>query len=561
MIAGLDIGNSTTELVIWDESQAGGALVTTARRRTRGEKGSAQSLLGAAELLFNTEHRRGVRVDAVALCDLAPVRMLRLDPVTVDSSAAGVLRLDPPAPSTPGGSGVGVGVHVPIADLAAADPGKAVIVSVPDDVGYEQAAAEINAAVERGWSLAGGLVAADEGVLIANRLRCRVPLVDEVDLACLAPGRPVVVEVADPGGTVRTLSDPLALASALGLGPDALGPLTGFARAFASARSGAVALVRDTVGEVPDAPAWELIYSGSDASRCRIRLPDQLEHGLTIRPGDALALEGNGGVYPASDVWTLHLPAVAAEVRLRPGIVKMDATLFAALTAEPNEDFAAQLSELVERPVHRAGSEAAAARRGALTTPNAPQDALVCDLGGGTIDVVGEGWHRIAAGAGEMLTSAVSHALSISRIAAEYVKRGPSMRLETEMLALHESGERVFRTTPAPTGSVAWLCVEGPGRLLPFSSTLSPGEWQALRRALKEHVLGANIRRCLGASDETGAPLLLCGGGAADEELVAAVTDGLHALGIPVSRANVAGCQGPRYAVALGAAMSISPTS
>jgi hypothetical protein len=132
------------------------------------------------------------------------------------------------------------------------------------------------------------------------------------------------------------------------------------------------------------------------------------------------------------------------------------------------------------------------------------------------------------------------------------------MRMETELLALHESGERAFRERPAPAAVVSWLCAEGPGRLLPFSRDLSPGEWRALRLALKEHVIGANIRRCLEASGGAAGPLLLCGGGAADDELVAAVSDALLDAGISVSRANVAGCCGSRYAVALGAALSVA---
>ena len=65
-------------------------------------------------------------------------------------------------------------------------------------------------------------------------------------------------------------------------------------------------------------------------------------------------------------------------------------------------------------PVHSPVTEPAAARLGALTTPGARDDAVVVDLGAGTIDVIGPGGPSVvAAGAGDLLTAAVAETLGI----------------------------------------------------------------------------------------------------------------------------------------------------
>jgi hypothetical protein len=566
MIAGVDIGNSTTELAIWDERHDSSFdRVTVARQRTRGQKGSERSLIAAADLLARVERRHGLYVDAIAVCELAPAQTLTLDPLGETHEQAGAVRLDRVESSTPGGGGSGAGVHVHLHDLDGQPRPGPVVVSVPADAAFAVAAAAIDTALSRGWEIVGALVERDEGVLVANRLSHRIPVVDEVDLARAPQGGRVAVEVVEPGNRVAVLGDPLKLSASLGLDGAALRRLTPLARSLAEARSGAVALA-DVSPDVEDmaAPRWHLEYldAGGEARTLDRFDAQTLE---AIPPGAARRLvcddaSGDPVGLDVSDVFALDLAAVAAEVRPRPGAVRLDATMLATLGMAERGSVAGRLAELTGRPASTAGAESLAARRGALTTPGAPASANVCDLGGGTVDLIGRSGHTVVAGAGELLTSAVSYVLGISRIAAEYVKRGQAVRMESELLATHESGERVFQELAAPMSTVSWLCARGPGRLLPFSTALAPGDWRALRLALKQHVIGANIRRCLGFVEDAGTPLLLCGGAALDDELVAAVTDALHASGVSVSRADVAGRLGPRYAVALGAALSL-PTS
>src|SRR5215472_18196273 len=58
----------------------------------------------------------------------------------------------------------------------------------------------------------------DEGVLVANRIDGRMPVVDQVDLAAVASCSLVAVEVRAPGQQLTLLPDPVALAAAFGLG-------------------------------------------------------------------------------------------------------------------------------------------------------------------------------------------------------------------------------------------------------------------------------------------------------------------------------------------------------
>src|SRR4029077_12837308 len=133
---------------------------------------------------------------------------------------------------------------------------------------------------------------------------------------------------------------------------------------------------------------------------------------------------------------------------------------------------------------HGPVSEPAAARLGALTTPGGRDDAIVADLGAGTIDVIGAGGSVVAAGAGELLTAAVAEMLGIPRAAADWVKRGPCVRVDGGQRFEGEDGRRGFLDLPAPASAAGMLAVEGPGGWLPFDRHHGPGEWRAIRLRL-----------------------------------------------------------------------------
>ena len=80
-----------------------------------------------------------------------------------------------------------------------------------------------------------------------------------------------------------------------------------------------------------------------------------------------------------------------------------------------------------------------------------------------------------------------------------------------------------------------------------------------MRLAIKQHVIGVNVGRCLKWLKGRPSTLLLCGGAALDAESVRIVSESLREMGIAVGRANIDGRYGPRYGVALGACLTIMP--
>jgi Actin-like ATPase involved in cell division len=140
----------------------------------------------------------------------------------------------------------------------------------------------------------------------------------------------------------------------------------------------------------------------------------------------------------------------------------------ASLSRAGDEDAASVLGDLLQVPVHGPVSEPAAARLGALTTPGGRDDAIVADLGAGTIDVIGPGGSVVAAGAGELLTAAVAEMLGIPRASADWVKRGPCVRVDGGQRFEGEDGRRGFLGRPGARLGGGMLAVEGPGGWLPF---------------------------------------------------------------------------------------------
>jgi hypothetical protein len=215
-------------------------------------------------------------------------------------------------------------------------------------------------------------------------------------------------------------------------------------------------------------------------------------------------------------------------------------------------------------------SEPAAARLGAATTPGMAPGALVADIGSGTIDVIAPGAEAVVAGAGDLLTAAVAQTLGVPRAAADWIKRGPCVRVEGTARYEAEDGTRGFLPAPAPASAAGLLAVPGPGGLLPFGPRdgghLGPSEWRAIRLRLKQAVLAASLRRALDAVAPAehpcgpGRQLVLAGGPAGDDELAGVLARSLPET-FTIGRANVGGALGGgplghRYAVALGLALA-----
>lgn len=555
VVAGVDVGNHTTEIVLARIRDGAVEPIAHTQAPTRGRKGSPESLAGAAALLQKTEAGAGTAADELLLAELRPVDTATAPIPPAVSPRSPVRSLRKPDASTRAGTGSGVGRHVPLVDLRGdVVPGPA-IVSVDAATDFEVAACEISEAVQRGWHVAGVIAAQDDAVLIRNRITIDVPVVDEVDLRGLEPGAVVAVEVVAEGRAYRALADPIALSAALQLGHDQISDVAEFTRELADAPAIAVTV---RTGPSPP-PASDDDYVDCVIDGEVVRYPPAQAHSI-------LRLEPPGNIVkvrlraiPAAehgiavdDALFVDLSALDNGAWLRREVADARGTVVALLAADHVADAAATLQELTGRPSHTIASEPWAAARGARTTPGLPPDAVVCDIGGGTIDVVGADRTVIAAGAGETITIAVARVLGIPRALAERVKRTPALRVESPHVAHEEDGRRLFLDSPAPADAIGRLCTRGTAGLVPFSTKLAAEEWRSLRLAIKQETVAANIARCMKVFDEPPAAVVLAGGGALDDELLRTVGESLRTIPVVVGRANIDGVHGPRFAVASG---------
>ena len=221
LVAGVDVGNATTEVALARliPGRAPEHLGVT-RGPTTGAKGTAASAQGVIDLIERAGRRLGEQPQRILLADLHPVetglRELSADD-TEDLGGVGIAR---PASSTPSGVGAAAGRLVDLDELANT-PAAVPVIPIVGAVDFDAAAAHLNAARERGWQIVALVVSQDDGVLIGNRVDRSLPIIDEVaDAAILPRGAWAAVEVAPLGSTVVQLADPLRLAVLLSLDPE-----------------------------------------------------------------------------------------------------------------------------------------------------------------------------------------------------------------------------------------------------------------------------------------------------------------------------------------------------
>jgi hypothetical protein len=572
VVAGVDVGNATTEVAFLD----GDRLLGVDRVPTRGRKGSVDSLRGAAALVHRLERRLGCQVMQARV---APLRAVDTSTLTIPPAppVTGRLRLLTAGVATPGGSGAWAGVPLwldrplpgdgppgawALSDGMPADgmpaAGTPAVAVVPAGLGYARAAERLRGLLGGGVRVGAVLAGGDEGVLISNRLGAPLPVIDQVDLATVAVCDLVAVEVRPPGDPLTLLADPVALAAAFALGAGEAGDAALLCRTlvdFSNAVVGRAAGPGDPGRDAPSGP-WV------EAAGQRIALRSACAQVPGWPVGTVRALGTPDGRTELDDLFALDLAAVADAATARRGSLGSAALVASLRRLGDGADHPAVLADLLGIPVHSVLSEPAAARLGALTTPGARPDAAVVDLGAGTVDVIAVHGEVVAAGAGDLLTAAVAETLRIPRAAADWVKRGPCLRVDGGQRFEAEDGSRGFLDRPAPAAAAGMLAARGPAGLLPFDRGHSPAEWRAIRLRLKEAVFAANLRRALATLGGTLPQVLLVGGPAGDDELLGVLLRALPG-DVPVGRASVGGTlagpgAGHRYAAAVGLGLAAS---
>jgi diol dehydratase reactivase alpha subunit len=347
IVAGVDVGNHTTEIVVARIRDGAVAPVTHGQAPTRGRKGSRESLEGAAALLRKLEVDAGVEIDEILLATLRPVDTATAPLPPASSPRSPVRSLRRPDARTPAGTGSAVGRHVRLTDLTGDVIDGPAIVSVDSATDFEVAAREIAAGVGRGWRVVGVIAEQDDAVLIRNRIPIDVPVVDEVDLGGLAPGALVAIEVVAEGRAYRALADPIALSAALHIDHGQIHQVAEFTRELAD--SPAIAVTPRTEPFEPPAADDDYVDCRVDGQVVRYR-PAQAHCALRLAPpGDVLAVRiaaiptaAHG--MAVDDAFFTDLVAIDNGAWLRRGVADARGTVVALLAADHVSDAATTLA-------------------------------------------------------------------------------------------------------------------------------------------------------------------------------------------------------------------------
>lgn len=595
LVVGVDIGNSTTEACaaeIKDDNEI--EYLGAALARTTGIKGTADNVRGVADVVRSAVRRAGrdlTDVGLILINEATPV-ISGLAMETISETIITESTMIGHNPETPGGTGLGVGTTVPFTDLTACAGDSTIICVVPEDVDFDDAAAGINAAVERGVDVRGAIVKQDDGNLIANRLVRPIPIVDEVTLVRKVPlGMLAAVEVAAPGHSVRTLSNPYGIATIFELDAAQTRMVAPIARALVGTRSAVV--IRTPHGDITERviPAGSITLIGA-ASRLTVAVDAGADEIMTAlrrtRPlEDASGEAGThvGGMLARVRETMADLTGQEpARVRIRdvlavdtfvPQQIKgglagefalQNAVALAAMVRTgkgPMEILAGELSAALDVQIRVGGTEADMAVLGALTTPGTDTPVAVLDLGGGSTDAAlatGDGEVRSVhvAGAGDLVTKLIDSELGIGNPElAEEIKKFPLAKVESLFQLRLEDGTVCFYEDPLPAevyARVVVLTEDGPA---PLPLRHGVEKIRQIRREAKRKVFVVNAVRAL----EQVAPqgnirqidfVVVLGGSALDFEIPGMIANEVAKYGIVCGIGNVRGEAGPRNAVATG---------
>lgn len=597
MVAGVDIGNATTEVALAEQRGTELVFLASSTIPTTGIKGTDANIQGVFHALQVALERAGRalnEVDLIRINEAAPViGDVAMETITETIITESTMIGNNPA--TPGGLGIGVGHTISIDELRGADTDQPVVVVADKGHPYDQVARLINEAAGR-LTITGAILQADDGVLVHNRLDTKVPIVDEVRLIDKVPiGMLAAIEVADAGRIVETLSNPFGIATLFGLSSDDTKQVVPLARSLVGNRSAVV--IKTPAGDVKERriPAGSLSFKGEPASvdvdvdrgAGEIMTAAQRVRAVTDIVGEpgtnvggmmerVRVTMGQLTNTAPKDIRITDLLAVDTQVprQVAGGIANefsMEAAVGIAVMVKTDRlqmekianDMAAELGIRVEV----GGVEADMAIRGALTTPGAAAPIAILDMGAGSTDASvmradGTGASIHLAGAGNMVTLMIASELGLEQFdTAEDIKRYPLARVETVFNIRHEDGSVQFFDEPLPPHTFARVVVLKPDGMAPLDIDLPVETIRQVRIRAKERVFVTNALRALRRVSPTDNVrdidfVVLVGGSALDFEIPQLVTKALAEYRVVAGRANIRGTEGPRNAVATGLALS-----
>ncbi|ENO6069809.1 propanediol dehydratase reactivase alpha subunit PduG [Salmonella enterica] len=598
-IAGIDIGNSSTEVALATLNEAGALTIThSALAETTGIKGTLRNVFGIQEALALVAKRAGINVSDISL-----IRINEATPVIGDVAMETITEtiitestMIGHNPKTPGGAGLGVGITITPEELLTRPADSSYILVVSSAFDFADIANVINASMRAGYQITGVILQRDDGVLVSNRLEKSLPIVDEVLYIDRIPlGMLAAIEVAVPGKVIETLSNPYGIATVFNLNADETKNIVPMARALIGNRSAVV--VKTPSGDVKARaiPAGNLelqaqgrtvrvdVAAGAEAIMKAVDGCGKLDNvtgeagtnigGMLEHVRQTMAELTNK---PSSEIFIQDLLAVDTSVPVSvtgglAGEFSLEQAVGIASMVKSDRLQMAMIAREIEQKlnidVQIGGAEAEAAILGALTTPGTTRPLAILDLGAGSTDasIINPKGEIIAthlAGAGDMVTMIIARELGLEdRYLAEEIKKYPLAKVESLFHLRHEDGSVQFFPTPLPPAVFARVCVVKPDELVPLPGDLALEKVRAIRRSAKERVFVTNALRALRQVSPTGnirdIPfVVLVGGSSLDFEVPQLVTDALAHYRLVAGRGNIRGSEGPRNAVATGLILS-----
>ncbi|CAM7987141.1 TPA: propanediol dehydratase reactivase alpha subunit PduG [Klebsiella quasipneumoniae subsp. quasipneumoniae] len=598
-IAGIDIGNSSTEVALATLNEAGTLTIThSALAETTGIKGTLRNVFGIQEALALVAKRAGINVSDISL-----IRINEATPVIGDVAMETITEtiitestMIGHNPKTPGGAGLGVGITITPQELLTRPADAPYILVVSSAFDFADIASVINASLRAGYQITGVILQRDDGVLVSNRLEKPLPIVDEVLYIDRIPlGMLAAIEVAVPGKVIETLSNPYGIATVFHLNAEETKNIVPMARALIGNRSAVV--VKTPSGDVKARaiPAGNLellaqgrsvrvdVAAGAEAIMKAVDGCGKLDNvtgesgtnigGMLEHVRQTMAELTNK---PSSEIFIQDLLAVDTSVPVSvtgglAGEFSLEQAVGIASMVKSDRLQMAMIAREIEQKlnidVQIGGAEAEAAILGALTTPGTTRPLAILDLGAGSTDasIINPKGDIIAthlAGAGDMVTMIIARELGLEdRYLAEEIKKYPLAKVESLFHLRHEDGSVQFFSTPLPPAVFARVCVVKPDELVPLPGDLALEKVRAIRRSAKERVFVTNALRALRQVSPTGnirdIPfVVLVGGSSLDFEVPQLVTDALAHYRLVAGRGNIRGSEGPRNAVATGLILS-----
>lgn len=598
-IAGIDIGNSSTEVALAALSDSGELIIkSSSLAETTGIKGTLRNVFGIQEALALAAKNAGINISDISL-----IRINEATPVIGDVAMETITEtiitestMIGHNPKTPGGVGLGVGVTITPQELLTCPADKPYILVVSSAFDFADVATMINAAARAGYQLTGVILQQDDGVLVSNRLEKPLPIVDEVRYIDRIPlGMLAAIEVAVPGKVIETLSNPYGIATVFNLNSEETKNIVPMARALIGNRSAVV--VKTPSGDVKARaiPAGNIellsqgrtqrvdIAAGADAIMKAVSNCPRLDNvtgetgtnigGMLEHVRQTMAELTNK---PSAEIFIQDLLAVDTSVPVNvtgglAGEFSLEQAVGIASMVKSDRLQMAMIAREIEQKlsinVQVGGAEAEAAILGALTTPGTTLPLAILDLGAGSTDasIINPKGEIIAthlAGAGDMVTMIIARELGLNdRYLAEEIKKYPLAKVESLFHLRHEDGSVQFFPAPLPPEVFARVCVVKPGELVPLPGDIALEKVRAIRRSAKERVFVTNALRALRQVSPTGnirdIPfVVLVGGSALDFEVPQLVTDALAHYRLVAGRGNIRGTEGPRNAVATGLILS-----